>query len=228
MEPRLAATVVVLREQAAAPEVLLVKRARGASFMGDAFVFPGGRVDPDDAGADVVARARAGAARELREEASVTVDAATMIPFSHWVTPASEPKRFDTYFFLAVVPAGTRARVDEAEVVELLWEPAAALLARHQRGGMKLPPPTLSTLMKLSQLGDVDAIRAWATGRPLDPIRPKLLSAGRELTVVLPWDPGYASELGEGEPIAADHRLADGPSRFVLRGGRFWGETAPR
>ncbi|HEX7050328.1 MAG TPA: NUDIX domain-containing protein [Longimicrobiales bacterium] len=47
--PRPAATAVLLREGAAGPEVLLLRRHRSAGFVPGAFVFPGGRVDPADA-----------------------------------------------------------------------------------------------------------------------------------------------------------------------------------
>ena len=41
VEPRPAATVVLLRAGARGPEVLMVRRHRGSSFMADAYVFPG-------------------------------------------------------------------------------------------------------------------------------------------------------------------------------------------
>jgi 8-oxo-dGTP pyrophosphatase MutT (NUDIX family) len=46
--PRPAATVVVLRDGPAGPEVFLVRRHQGTAFMGGAHVFPGGRVDAAD------------------------------------------------------------------------------------------------------------------------------------------------------------------------------------
>jgi 8-oxo-dGTP pyrophosphatase MutT (NUDIX family) len=46
--PAAAATVVLVREGEIGPEVLLVQRNRATAFMGGAFVFPGGRVDPGD------------------------------------------------------------------------------------------------------------------------------------------------------------------------------------
>ena len=46
--PRPAATVVVLRDSPAGPEVFLVRRHEGTPFMGGAHVFPGGRVDAAD------------------------------------------------------------------------------------------------------------------------------------------------------------------------------------
>lgn len=47
-EARPAATVVVLRQGSAGPEVLLLLRSKRVGFFPDAWVFPGGRVDPDD------------------------------------------------------------------------------------------------------------------------------------------------------------------------------------
>jgi 8-oxo-dGTP pyrophosphatase MutT (NUDIX family) len=50
--PRPAATVLVLRDGPAGPEVFMVRRHEGTAFMGGAHVFPGGRVDAADADAD--------------------------------------------------------------------------------------------------------------------------------------------------------------------------------
>lgn len=54
--PRPAATVVLLREAAAGMEVLLLRRARSAGFVPGAYVFPGGRVDADEADEEVLAK----------------------------------------------------------------------------------------------------------------------------------------------------------------------------
>ena len=62
-EPRPAATVVLLRPGASGPEVLMVRRHRGSSFMADAYVFPGGRVETSDGEGE--AAFAVAAAREL-------------------------------------------------------------------------------------------------------------------------------------------------------------------
>lgn len=51
-QPRAAATVVMLRDTAAGLEVFLVKRHGQSDVLGGAHVFPGGKVDPEDAELD--------------------------------------------------------------------------------------------------------------------------------------------------------------------------------
>jgi 8-oxo-dGTP pyrophosphatase MutT (NUDIX family) len=222
--PRPAATVVVLRAGADGPEVLMVRRTRGASFMADAWVFPGGRVDPADGEGE--AAFAVAAARELREEAAIAVDAASLVPFAHWVTPSAEPKRFDARFFVATLPAGDvqTAQHDNAETVASAWATPSALLERHARGELKLPPPTLCTLEDLAPHATLEAALAWARSRTLVAILPKLAPLGETLAIVLPWDPEYPALPGEGRPIDAGHPLAEGRSRFVLAEGRWWGK----
>ncbi|MDX1382040.1 MAG: NUDIX domain-containing protein [Thermoanaerobaculia bacterium] len=48
VKPRHAATVLLLRDAREGPEVFMVERHQGSRFMGGAYVFPGGRVDPED------------------------------------------------------------------------------------------------------------------------------------------------------------------------------------
>ncbi len=53
-ELRHAATVVVARDSDRGPEVLMLRRHVRLDFVGDAYVFPGGAVDDDDADIDAI------------------------------------------------------------------------------------------------------------------------------------------------------------------------------
>src|SRR3954471_12273187 len=63
--PRPAATVLLLRDGEAGPEVLMTRRSPNASFAPGAYVFPGGGIDAADAQAQAIA-ARRGTKVELR------------------------------------------------------------------------------------------------------------------------------------------------------------------
>lgn len=54
--PRPAATLVVARDGEAGPETLLLRRARSARFMPNAYVFPGGLVDDGDGSSAMIER----------------------------------------------------------------------------------------------------------------------------------------------------------------------------
>src|ERR1700733_11957294 len=141
-EPRPAGTVILLRGGADLLEVLLVQRNPSARFMGGAWVFPGGAVDPSD-GADDAGH-RAAAIRELEEEAGIALpDPRQLVPYSRWITPAEVKIRFDTWFYLAPAPAGVQARVDGSEVIEERWYAPAAALAARERGELFLVFPTV-------------------------------------------------------------------------------------
>jgi 8-oxo-dGTP pyrophosphatase MutT (NUDIX family) len=220
-EPRPAATVVLLQPGTRGPEVLMVRRHRASSFMADAFVFPGGRVDPADGeGEPALAVA---AARELHEEAGLLVDAATLVPFARWITPSAEGKRFDATFFIALAPVGQTAQHDSVETVEHLWATPGDVLERYSRRELKLPPPTIRTLEDLAAHASIDDALAWARGRDVVPVLPKLVPVDDTVAIVLPWDREYAALPGAGMVIDPAHQVARPPSRFVLRDGRWWG-----
>ena len=54
--PRDAASVVMLRDAPDGLQVLLLRRHADSAVLGGAYVFPGGKVDAADAGADTLAR----------------------------------------------------------------------------------------------------------------------------------------------------------------------------
>jgi 8-oxo-dGTP pyrophosphatase MutT (NUDIX family) len=69
-------------------------------------------------------------------------------PFARWVTPPSEKRRYDTLFFLALVPE-LDAVPDAGEVIDALWVHPADAIARHRANALPLAPPTLLTLHAL-------------------------------------------------------------------------------
>jgi 8-oxo-dGTP pyrophosphatase MutT (NUDIX family) len=188
--PRLAATVLLLREAERALEVLLVRRTPRASFMAGAWVFPGGAVDPDDGRGQ--AGLRAAAIRELREEAGITLDpSAELIAFSNWITPARVKIRFDTWFYLCLMPPGQEPRADGREIVDARWLSPADALAAASRGELTIVFPTRRHLERLAAYETAAALLADSRGRTVMPVEPRVIGSGEQARIVLPGEPGY-------------------------------------
>ncbi|MBV9817711.1 MAG: NUDIX hydrolase [Solirubrobacterales bacterium] len=184
-EPRRAATVILLRDGPDGLEVLLVQRNPRARFMGGAWVFPGGAVDPGEGHGE--AAVRAAGVRELNEEAGIALrDADELVAFSRWITPARSKIRYDTEFFLAALPDGQEPRIDGSEIVAVCWStPAAALDAAHS-GEMLLVFPTIKTLEQLSAFTSVDGLVGHARDQPVRAVEPRVVGEGETARIVLP------------------------------------------
>jgi 8-oxo-dGTP pyrophosphatase MutT (NUDIX family) len=93
-------------------------------------------------------------------------------PWSRWITPAAEPRRFDARFFAAALPPGQRPRDVGGEASAVQWiSPAAALEAGRSRE-IELWLPTAMTLAELADHADVAA--ALAAQREIAPRLPEL------------------------------------------------------
>lgn len=159
--PRDAATVVVLREGAAGLEVLMLGRNRTMDFAPGAHVFPGGSVDASDTGIE------AAAVRETEEECGVRLAADALVPWARWITPEASPRRYDTWFFVAEMPADQQVTVSDAESDRAEWLRPSDALAAARSGRITLLPPTAVVLADLARFDSVAVVLAH---RP--PIRP--------------------------------------------------------
>ncbi len=119
-----AVTLIIVRDSTAEGlEVLLLQRAQELRFAPGCWVFPGGRVEPEDIDhdGDELRAARRAAVREAREEAGMNVDEQLCFPYSYWLAPPSQPRRFSTHFFAAHARAEPAVRVDQTEIVDARW-----------------------------------------------------------------------------------------------------------
>ena len=190
VRPRQAASVILLRGGEDTLEVLLVQRTPTARFMGGVWVFPGGAVDEVEGSGDE--SHRAAAIRELREEAAIALaDPGELVKFSRWITPAQVQIRFDTHFFLALLPPGQAPRVDGQECVDAGWFTPAGALAAAAAGEIALVFPTVKHLEQLRGFGSVEELLGYARGREVVPVEPRVLLEGEVARIVLPGDPDY-------------------------------------
>lgn len=168
---------------------------------------------------------RAAALRELSEEAGIALtrpeldgplpegealfyaltelgamfDADRLHYLSNWITPAGLPKRFDTRFFVAAVPADASARTDDVEVFEPEWVRPSVALDRTAGGQWLIELPTRVHLELLADLGDVNAILAHAAAAKPQPIEPVLVSEpDGTIRVVVPGSPSRSDTVVGG------------------------------
>ncbi|AEW95244.1 MULTISPECIES: NUDIX hydrolase [Streptomycetaceae] len=249
VEPRRAATVLLLRDAPGGPQLHLLRRSASMAFGAGAYAYPGGGVDPRDErpvrwagperevwggllGLDPVSAQAVvcAAVRETFEESGVLLagpDASSVVadtsgdgweadrralvgrelsfadflarrdlvlrsdllgPWARWITPEFEERRYDTWFFLAALPAGQRTRDVSGEADRVAWLSAGAAVAGYDRGELLMMPPTIATLRALLPYATVADAFASCAGRDMTPVLARAELVGDE--VVLRW-PGH-------------------------------------
>jgi 8-oxo-dGTP pyrophosphatase MutT (NUDIX family) len=102
----------------------------------------------------------------------LALDAGALTYYSNWVTPVTEPIRFDAHFFIARAPEDQIAAADAVEVHDGVWIAPAEALARADRGEMTIIFPTRKHLERLAAQPDIEAMLAHARARFVKPIMP--------------------------------------------------------
>ncbi len=204
-----ASTVALLRDGAGGIETLLLRRSEKLAFAPNRWVFPGGRLDPEDFAAakgDEGRAARIGAAREACEECAQQPDPDSMVLLSRWTTPAGHARRFSTYIFAAPVGEAGEVVVDGEEINAHKWLSASEALSQHRNGSLDIMPPTMITLRLLSLSPDVSTFLRSAAEAPVPEVFPVLCKTEAGLVSLYPGDAGY--EEGDPTQAGARHRAA--------------------
>jgi len=209
---RPSATIVVVRNASEGLEVLLLKRNPELAHMPGAWVFPGGKVDDSDAGQTIEERARVAAARELMEEAGFHIDSATLLDFSHWLTPEIVQRRFATWFYLAVLEEHTPVVVDGSEIVDYRWLRPEQALSEQLAGELQAPPPTLVTLNDIQRFESAGELARMVSDRHPPYFFPKLHKIPEGMLFLYPGDAGY--EADSPEAPGPRHRMIMAPGVF--------------
>ena len=206
---RHASTIVVIRDGDPGPdgtiEVLLLRRSDVGAFAGH-WVFPGGRVDETDAGADEIERARCAGIREAREEVGLDLSTSRLITWSHWSPPPIQPKRFLTWFFVAQW-SGDDVVVDGHEIVDYAWHSPTDALAK----GLMLAPPTFVTLHQLAGRRDVAEVLGSGPAGGVEHFVTRPAKIGGDLVLMWHGDGGYDGN----DPMSPGPR-----HRLTVRNGR--------
>ncbi|MEU9144716.1 NUDIX hydrolase [Streptomyces sp. NPDC048349] len=262
VDPRRAATVMLLRDTPDGPVVHMLRRRASMAFAGGAYAYPGGGVDPRDedhqvgwAGPSREDWARrlgtdarsaqaivCGAVRETFEEAGVLLAGETpgtvvgdttgddweadrqalvarelsfaefldrrglrlrsdlLGAWARWITPEFEPRRYDTWFFVAALPEGQRTRNASTEADRTVWIRPADAAGGYDKGELLMMPPTISTLRSLEPYGSAAEALAAAGAQDLTPVLAQAALENGELVLSWPGHDEFTKRVRPGGP----------------------------
>lgn len=214
--PAIPAATVVLVRQNPHLEVLMLKKNANISF-GGMWVFPGGRVDEADhaEAGDSLQAAKNAAVRETMEEAGLSLSAEEFVWFAHWTPPASTPKRYATWFFLAPLDQDDEIVVDGGEILNYQWIRPADAHVKHAAGDIDLAPPTWITLHQLAQYEQIADLMAFLRDEPAKHYETRIVKNNAGDRVAL-WSGDTAYESGDADTNGDRHRLILGAGGFVF------------
>lgn len=150
-----------------------------------------------------------GTFREILDRERLVLALDRLLPHAHWITPETQPKRWDTRFFLAAAPAGQAADSDGTETTTATWFRPADALAAYRDGLHVLAPPTFRELEALEPFHTVeDALESSRRAGAPATILPVPLPGETVPTLVYPGDRDYPGE-GRG-PGLNRLRMHDG------------------
>ncbi|MFT3661619.1 MAG: NUDIX domain-containing protein [Gordonia sp. (in: high G+C Gram-positive bacteria)] len=129
-------------------------------------------------------------------EVGLALRADLLAPMAHWITPRFEPRRYDTRFFLAALPAGQTADGATTEAAETGWQTAAEALDDWETGRRFLLPPTWTQLRDLARFDTV--AEAVAAPRTVVPIEPSVADGRGILGIGFDGAESYLAALRDG------------------------------
>lgn len=115
-----------------------------------------------------------------------------LVHFSHWITPAMMPKRFDTHFYLAHAPADHVALHDGYESVDSVWIAPDQAVQDAKEGKRTVIFPTLCNLEKLAESNSPDDAVSAAQARTIVPVEPWTEKREDGNYLRIPVEAGYA------------------------------------
>ncbi|MET8080907.1 NUDIX hydrolase [Streptomyces sp. NPDC005303] len=108
--------------------------------------------------------------------------------WTRWITPEFEPRRYDTWFFVAALPEGQRTRNASTEADRTVWIRPQDAADGYDKGELLMMPPTIATLRQLTAYGTAADALAAAPDRDLTPVLARARLVDGE--IVLSW-PGH-------------------------------------
>ncbi len=148
---------------------------------------------------------------ELANQIDMKIESTALTPYARWITPKLESRRFDTRFYVAVLPEGQRASHDGTETTSAAWLRPANAIDNMLAGRIKLAPPTVRTLQWLADFDEAEAVIADALSRKPPLVRPRIVTGDAGWFLALPGDPEHPE----------NQAVLPGATRMIFDGGAW-------
>jgi 8-oxo-dGTP pyrophosphatase MutT (NUDIX family) len=151
---------------------------------------------------------------DVLEAAGLRLDTQHLAPWSRWITPVQPSvtnKRFDTRFFIAVLPHGQHPIHDSIEAIDSVWLTPIDALTRYWAGDLPLVPPQIMTLVSLLSHANTASVLQAAKAQTPPVVLPETFDDAGIRTMCYPGDARHA----------VSQRAMPGPTRLRFVAGRF-------
>lgn len=151
---------------------------------------------------------------QLLQKSGLSIDTQQLAPWSRWITPrvpSITNKRFDTRFFVAVLPDTQEPVHDNVEAIDSVWLSPRDALTRYWHGELVLAPPQIMTLVSLVPFSRAHQVLHTAKRQAPALVEPEPFVEAGVRHIAYPGDDKHSR---------AD-RVFIGPTRLQFKNGRF-------
>ncbi|MGW7288011.1 NUDIX hydrolase [Streptomyces sp. NPDC054847] len=120
--------------------------------------------------------------------------------WARWITPEFEPRRYDTWFFVAALPEGQRARNVSTEAESTVWISPADATDGYDKGELLMMPPTVATLRTLQAFRTSAEALAAAASQDMTPVLAKARLENGEVVLSWPGHEEFTKHVSTGGP----------------------------
>ncbi|GAA3778324.1 NUDIX domain-containing protein [Streptomyces phyllanthi] len=161
----------------------------------------------DTTGEDWEADRAAVAARDLSfaeflERRGLVLRSDLLGVWTRWITPEFEPRRYDTWFFVAALPEGQRTRNASTEADRTVWIRPRDAAEGYDKGELLMMPPTIATLRQLVPYATAGDVLAAAPGRDLEPVLAQARLEDGEIVLSWPGHDEFTKHIRAGDAPA--------------------------
>lgn len=150
----------------------------------------------------------------LVQQAGLAIDTRQLAPWSRWITPrvpSITNKRFDTRFFVAVLPERQEPVHDNVEAIDSVWLTPREALTRYWHRELVFAPPQIMTLVGLIPFSSTDQVLSAMQHRAPPLVEPQPFDHEGVRNIAYPGDDKHTRS----------DRAMIGPTRLQFTQGRF-------